>query len=312
MNFVTVGHISGSHSVDIDFTTRIPWLYIITAIGSKIIYIGETYDQSGLITRLSSHFGSYQQSTLKQKLESITNVSTLYSPYLVICARLPFANDNIDLDASAKQIRLAFENILHSEFAANFIAVNPGWTIISTPQGHGVSDTLEIETICRSIYKCFENSYEFLKGLSKTMPFQVVVLDAEVSEPLPTKKELGHLIEEIEVVFYEWVIEILKQHHGESWWYEGIPEETRKSCVSKKEEEKSNLPPEAYLTFIELQKIVMKKENWSFFQEVFQKISGQQAKEKSTQWMITFNESRKAWAHPIKRLHNPVDPDEVI
>ena len=312
MNFVTVGHISGSHSVDIDFTSRIPWLYIITAVGSRIIYIGETYDQSGLITRLSSHFGSYQQSTLKQRLESITNVSSLHGPYLIICARLPFADSSIDLDASGKHIRLAFENILHSRFAENFISINHGWTIISTPQGHTVSDTQEIENTCRSIYHCFEHSFEFLKGLSHTMPFQVIVLDAEISDPLPTKKELGQLIEDIEILLYEWVIEILKQKHGEDWWYKGIPEETRKSCVNKREEEQSNLPPEAYLTFIELQKIITKKENWTFFQCVFQEISNEQGKEKSTQWMVDFNEYRKAWAHPIKRLYNPVDPEQVI
>lgn len=310
MNFLTVGHVSGTRSTNIDFTARIPWLYVITALGSKIVYIGETYDQSGVISRLSSHFGAYTQSTLKKNLEKITSINTLYGPYLIVCARLPFADDKAPFDASAKQIRLACENILHNQFASKFTSTHPGWTIVSSPQNYSMSDTLEIETACESIYKGFEHAYEFLKGLSETMPFQIVVLDAKANEPLPSKKELGQLIEDAEVILYEWILEKLKNQLKEQWWEKGIKETIRVQCVTRREEENAGLPPEAYLTLIHLQDIV--KTNWSLFQNSFQEISGKQGKDSATKWIKTLNEARKPWAHPIKRIHKPIDPSEVL
>lgn len=308
MRFTPVGHISGIHQTRIDVTAQMPWLYIVAATGSKAMYIGETHERGGLIGRISHHFGSYSESTLKQRAEKIAGIRHLRGPYLIVCARLPFSEDNADFDGSSKKVRLAGESLLHTLVGLRFLNNHKGWSIISSTQGSALNIE-ELESSCESIYGCFESAYSFLETLSKAVPFQVIILDYELPESNPeNSKNIGELIEDTEVLLYSWILKRLKQKH-ENWWHDAIPLSTRTQCVTRKEQESSTLPPEAYFTMIDLRIIIQK--NWSLFSFVCEKVSGKTGKEKATSWIIELNEARKYWAHPIKRIHGQIEPSDM-
>ena len=86
MQYSTVGHITGIHVTQVNLTSKLPWLYLIASIGSRVIYIGETNNENGLVSRLSQHFGPFSNSTFKQSAEEVASIRTLRSPYLIIAA----------------------------------------------------------------------------------------------------------------------------------------------------------------------------------------------------------------------------------
>ncbi len=307
--YSAVGHITGIHATTIDLASNLPWLYTIVSIGSKIIYIGETHSEEGLVGRLSQHFGRFTNSTLKQRAEAVANIRILRPPFLVVAARLPFEND-APFNGLAKQVRLNCEAILHGLVALNFLPDHAEWTIISTPTGSRSPETSEMAGACESIYTCFSSIYQFLGPLSSAAPFQLVILEENQAQPIPTEDDLGRLIEDIEMSLFKWMFEQLQRQHGERWWIEGISEAIRIKCAQMREQEAKELPPEAYMTLIDL--IDIAKKNWQLFQSTFEQISGNQGKERGTRWISELNENRKIWAHPIKRLFSPPDPAQII
>lgn len=310
MYFTPVGHITGLHSTSIDVTARIPWVYIIVAVGSKILYIGETYEQSGLVGRLSSHFGMYKESTLKQQAAKISRIHGLRGPYLIVCTRLPLSDKDAPFDGSSKQVRLAFECLLHETLALEFVASRGDWTIVSTPQATRMTSVASVEDACKSVYRCFESAYAFLETISRSVPFQLVILDCQYFQTPPTERDLGELIEDTEMLLYQWMLEQLQEKYTDEWWVQGIPMKIRRECAARREEElgsgNESLPAEAYFTLIDLREIAQK--NWALLGSACERIAGSTGKEKGTQWLIELNEARKFWAHPIKRMHAPVDP----
>ncbi len=128
MQFTTAGHFSGLFSHSLNIIEPAPWLYIITVLNAKILYIGETVDQ-GLTLRLSQHFGRYSESTLKQRaLEK--GFTTLYPPFLVIAARLPCGDEATEVDAQSKKVRLMYESALHQQVISKFVVKQAGWRVI--------------------------------------------------------------------------------------------------------------------------------------------------------------------------------------
>src|SRR5215467_1535786 len=100
MPYLPIVHIQSVYAQRLDLTARIPWLYIIGIKKPKLLYIGETFDTGGLISRLGAHFGSYVGSTLRQRVEAVAGLSRVQYPVIVVAARLPFAEDRAAIDAS--------------------------------------------------------------------------------------------------------------------------------------------------------------------------------------------------------------------
>ena len=174
--YAPVGHISGTQISGIEATRRLPWLYVICSIGSHIIYIGETFEEGGLVGRLAKHFGPYSLSTLKQRAEAVANIRQIRSPFLVLGARVPFGDEGVPVDGSAKHVRLSYEAILHQIMGLEFIPANPAWTIVSRPQPPRQSIPGYVEVSCKSIFDCYLNAFGFLEPLSASVPYQVVLL----------------------------------------------------------------------------------------------------------------------------------------
>jgi hypothetical protein len=315
LQYAAVGHITGIHIASIDLTLRLPWIYLIASVGSRVLYVGETYALGGLVGRLSEHFGPFVSSTLKQRAEDVASVRILRPPFVVLAARLPLGDDDAPFDAASKQVRLICEALLHELVALQFLPTSPEWTIVSTPQGAKISTTEAMQAACASIYGCFTSIYGFLGPLSTAAPFQLVILEEKKAKPVPSEEDLGRLVEEIEMSLFEWMLNRLKEELGEDEdkrWVEGIPQPTRVECAKRREEEVGGqaFPREAYLSLIDLRAIAQK--NWSLFQAVFEQVSGLQGKDKATAWLVELNETRKIWAHPIKKLFVPVDPARVM
>ena len=312
MRFAPIAHITGVHAAPTDLISRAPWVYLMLSEGSQILYIGETYEEGGLVGRVARHFGPYSTSTLKQRADIVTRVRRLRPPFLVVCARLPFADEATALDASSKEVRLAYEMILHELVGLRFVAPRGNWTIVSTPTGSSIGRTIDIEESCASIYDCFAAAYSFLRTLSQATPIQVIVLERESAAAVPTEEDVGVLVENVEIAVYSWLMAGLKQRHGERWWQDGVPENIRVECVTRRERELlvGALPPEAYLTLIDLREVA--RRNWDLFGPVCEQVSGTAGKDKATQWIVDVNDIRKIWAHPIKRLHWSFDPAPIM
>jgi len=310
MQFSTIAHFSGISTQKFDLTTQLPWLYVIAALRERLIYIGETYDEFGLVVRLGRHFGRPIESSLRQAADKL-GIIRLMPPFIVIATKLPFGEDNLGLDATAKKVRLLYESVLHQYVSQRFTAVS-NWTIISNFTSNGIREPQEILEGCESIYNCFISAINFIEPLTSNAPFHLVVLDQEQVEIKEDTENIGLLIERAELTLFNWVLNLLKKTYPEkedSWWFEGIPETIRKQCQNRREEEKGNVPPEAYLTLIDFRDIV--KANWQECSGVIENISGEQGKEKATGWIVYLNEKRKLWAHPIKQKYAPLKPSDI-
>jgi len=309
MKFVTAAHFSGVSTQRLDLTIQLPWVYIIVALEEKLIYIGETYDESGLIVRLSSHFGRPINSSLRQAALKHLGIIHLKAPFLVVAAKLPYGEDEVSLSATSKKIRLLYEAVLH-QFIIEKFAAPSGWTLISSFNSTGESEPKEIKIACDSIYNCFLSAVSFIEPLSSHSPFHLILLDTKKKDKEETQN-VGMLIERTELCLFSWVIDLLKQEYSDDWWVRGIPLPIRKQCQNRKEEEGiSKIPAEAYLTLIDFRDIA--KNNWKLCASTMESISGQQGKDKSTSWIVQLNETRKLWAHPIKQKYFPIKTSDII
>lgn len=309
MQFVPVAHLTGFAPKRVQLTARLPWLYVIAAQRARVVYVGETYDQGGLVVRLGSHLGSFQQSTFRRRVAEITGVSILRPPFLVVAARLPFADEDAGYDAGSKKIRLACEAMLHELIVKHFISISKGrsWTIVSTAQSNSLVDNEFIQSSCRSIYNWFESSFSFLQTLMSVTPFHLVLLDSSKDTEEGEEADIGDLIEQSEMRLFHWLLGGLKREHGDRWWSEGIPESVRIECQRRREQEAASevLQIEAFLALIDLRPIAQK--NWQICRAPFERIAEAQGKERATEWIVELNEIRKLWAHPIKRYFSPLD-----
>ena len=307
MKFTTVAHFNGIFSHEIDLIDKNPWIYVIVVLKSKLLYIGETYDQ-GLVIRLSQHFGAYTNSSLKKRAldHGFTN---LYPPFLIIAAQLP-SGEEVDFDANSKRIRLVYEALLHQKIAERFTGKNAGWLTASTcnPQNLRASS---IESACDSITSCFINSINFLESLVQVSPFQLILLDQEIPRKSFNPDNIGELLQKTEISLFQYILKVLEDNYGkDSWWSNGIPKNIRQQCQMRKEDENIvQMQPEAYLTLIDFRDII--KQNWTLFISKIEKIAEKQGKDKATSWMVELNEARKLWAHPIKQKYLPFEKDKV-
>ncbi len=309
ISFVTAGHFSGITATSLDVTSKYPWIYIIAAISDKFLYVGETFDDDGLVVRLGRHFGKYKESTVKQAASKF-GVLRLSPPFFVVAAKLPFSDDDSKFDASSKKVRLLIESSIHELFISDFIP-KKRWTILSRCNSSLPTLDSSIKKASISIYNCFLESYRFFEPITNKSPFNLVLLEVEKKRE-NTSTSVSQLIEKTEIQLFTWLLDLLKKEFGDTdWWRKGIPQEIRIKCQSTKEKDEnfSHIPPEGYLTLIDFRKIVQK--NWRLCDAKIQDIGGQQGKDRGTAWVVELNEMRKIWAHPIKQIFNPLNPSDV-
>lgn len=305
MHFAPIGHFSGDVSQAVDLATQLPWLYVIACPNSRLLYVGETYAQGGVIGRLANQFGLHQQSTLRRAAARITGISSLEPPYIVIAAELPCDDDEVRFDASSKHVRHLCESIMHRH-VAEWASRKGGWVVVSSSQAKAASETEDIVEACRAISSCFETTMDFLLGLTLTTRFHFVVVSRQRNST-PTL-DIGDILKQTEVILFEWIVRSLQKAFGSDWWTRGVPLKTREECRIRAEREGQRIEPEAYFNFIDLREIVQFK--WDLFNSSMEKISKRRGKRPATEWLVELNEVRNIWAHPIKQKFRPVSADQ--
>lgn len=297
MQYAARAHFSGTVAHAVDLTVQQPWVYIIACPRERVVYVGETFDAGGLVVRLSSHFGPHGQSTLRQAAFRHAGISALRPPFVVVAALLPVEDSRVAFDGSNKAARVLVEARVQEQLA-RFALNKAGWDVVSTGQGTRERDNPDIGRASDSIAERFVEAYGFLEGLTPTSPFHLVILDADPAEQ--SGLDSSELLNKIEVILFDKVVSGLKAAYGSDWW-RAVPEPTRVECATRKERESKgeNIPPHAYLTFIDLRAIIDK--NWPTFGPLMETISGGQGRRAATGWLVQLNELRNTWAHPIKQ-----------
>jgi hypothetical protein len=114
------------------------------------------------------------------------------------------------------------------------------------------------------------------------------------------RPDLYTLICQLEVLLHRLVMETLQSAFGQRWWRDGIPEATRKSCQSRREEDNSPLDePYHYTTFIELKSII--DSNWRVFSNALPKALTTN-KQDFLQRLQRANGVRNHVMHPVKPI----------
>ena len=304
MRFAPNGYFSGNFNYGVDLTAQLPWLYIIACPSSKIVYVGETCARGGLLVRLSSHFGVHEHSSLRSAAAKVAGVEPLKSPFIVVAAALPTEDTEVNFDGSSGHVRRLCEGLLHINMA-NFIAARRAWTVVSSSQASTKGENSDMVDTCNAISASFASIMDFLDGLASLSPFHLVTLGRVGTVFHDT--EVGLVLNQIEVILYEWILDGLNKRYGPDWWTKGVPVNLRKQCVVRAEEEGKGISPEAYFTFIDLRVIV--QSNWDIFGPSIEKISRETGKQRSTEWLVELNEARNIWAHPIKQRFVPISPE---
>ena len=301
MQYAARAHFSGTAAQAVDLAVKLPWIYIIACPRERVVYVGETFDSGGLVVRLSSHFGSYNRSTLRQAAFRHAGVTVLQSPFIVVAALLPMDDSRATFDGASKAVRVLIEARVQEQ-VARFALKRNGWAVVSTGQGTRERDHPDITRASDSIAECFFDAYAFLDGMTPVSPFNLVILVADSGED--SRLDSGDLLNRIEVMLYDKVISGLEVNHGSDWWF-SVPQNIRVQCATRREEEAKGeeIPLHAYLTFIDLRTIIEK--NWTIFGPLMESISGMQGKRAATRWLVDLNELRRTWAHPIKQRFVP-------
>jgi hypothetical protein len=114
------------------------------------------------------------------------------------------------------------------------------------------------------------------------------------------RSDLYRLICEIELLLHRLVRQTLETNLTKQWWQKGIPENIRKQCQIKKEEELNPLDdPYHYTTFIDLKLVIDK--NWSISVYALPN-SLRSNKQDALQKLQRLNEVRNRVMHPVKPI----------
>lgn len=115
-------------------------------------------------------------------------------------------------------------------------------------------------------------------------------------------------IDEIQKKLFKVTIKLLKDKYGEEgkkWWYEGVPNAVRESCLKQQNADKGLKEAEQYLYLIDYHSIA--SNNWDLFKE-FLSFSKDGGKTKQLEWLIKLNHIRQTTHHAEKW---PATKDDV-
>lgn len=120
--------------------------------------------------------------------------------------------------------------------------------------------------------------------------------------------EAQRLIDKIQEMLFQKTIETLKNQFTNSedeWWYEGLPETVRTSCVERCEKEKGIKDKIQYLYLIDYKTIAIA--NWDLLKDIYS-FSKEGGREKQLKWLVDLNKIRNTTHHREKW---PSTKDEV-
>jgi hypothetical protein len=126
------------------------------------------------------------------------------------------------------------------------------------------------------------------------------------------RPDLYRLICEIEILLHKFVKDTLENTYQGRWWREGIPQQIRKECADRKEEDPTPLEdPHAYgyTTFIHLKKII--DENWSSFSAELPREFATN-KQKFLKSLDRINTIRNRVMHPVKTMSEYEDDHHFL
>ncbi len=104
-------------------------------------------------------------------------------------------------------------------------------------------------------------------------------------------------LDEIGQSLFEMTMTLLKEKHGENWWYDGIPKKIRDECLTRCDEDRGIKAKEQYIFFINYYDIAA--HDWELFQQHFS-FSKDGGKDKQLRWIKDLNKIRQTTHHPEK------------
>ena len=124
-----------------------------------------------------------------------------------------------------------------------------------------------------------------------------------------TKQADGN-VRRIHGMLYVYVIQALKQHHGDEgdvWWTEGVPYNIRRRCAIAYEEKNRDGAIEQNLFLVDYINICI--QNWSVVKDVVSlDAKDKENKRANTKWIKKLNDIRRITAHPERGV---LDTDQV-
>ena len=107
------------------------------------------------------------------------------------------------------------------------------------------------------------------------------------------------LISRLEKTLHEHVRRSLEKQYGGDWWTQGVPQEVRKDCAARREEDNCCQESYAYTTFIELRKIIDKQ--WRLFTRDLERCRPELAgKPELLSALDKINRLRNKYMHPVR------------
>jgi hypothetical protein len=104
-------------------------------------------------------------------------------------------------------------------------------------------------------------NWQIYRKRRRKIPVEVISLYLLVRDPRP---DLYALICTLETTLHDLVKNVLQNTHGDDWWRKGIPNEIRKSCHSRREDDDDPVSdPYQYTNLIDLKTVIEKQ--WGIF-----------------------------------------------
>jgi DGQHR domain-containing protein len=104
-------------------------------------------------------------------------------------------------------------------------------------------------------------------------------------------------LDEIGRCLFEMTMTLLRNKHGDNWWFDGIPGKIQNDCLIRCNEDRGMKEKEQYIFFIDYYAIAF--HDWDLFQEYYS-FSKDGGKEKQLKWIKDLNKIRQTTHHPEK------------
>jgi len=125
--------------------------------------------------------------------------------------------------------------------------------------------------------------------------------------------DMYEYISDIETTVHQMVRQTLESNFGDQesgWWRQGIPEDIRKKCATRREEDAQPCDsPFAYTDLIDLSKIISK--NWGLFQDRLPRDYSINRKVFETEF-VRLNTIRNSVMHPVKKRNWSEDDFQCV
>ena len=119
-SYAPVGQLTGFFSKQLSLTDRLPWLYTVVSLANRLIYVGETHQEGGLLTEISAQLAG-SNSTLQTKSIEL-GITRPGAPHLIVAARLPSNRDPAGFDGASGTIRMQCAATLQVRVVQDFIS----------------------------------------------------------------------------------------------------------------------------------------------------------------------------------------------